>query len=699
VLKPDFAAVAGSQRSCSKIGFSHEWTDALLPLRGGALHLHHLDARSLGARPHHLPCQPLMPTRRAAPPPNETSPAPFGGVPAGAHLRITDTTLRDGNQSLFRSALTNDELATLAGRFDGLGFAALEAFGGDTYEAALARGEDPWDALARMAAATPRTPLQSLIRGQYLVAGRSLPDDAVRLWIQTAADLGVDIFRIFDALNDLRNLEVPVAAAKAAEKRVQGALAYTVSPVHDLALWRELARGMRDLGVDDVVIKDTGGLLTPQMASELVPALAEATGLPVIVHSHCSGGLAPFTYLAAIQAGAAGVDTAFAAFGGGAGQPGVEALVAILPESGRDTGLNLNELVALRDELEEVRSRHLEDLIPFADRADPLLLQYALPRSMLQDIVGMLEEHGARAHFEEVLAEVARVREDLGWAPLLAPVRQLVAAQAVYNVLGSTRYETVTQELKDYLQGLYGAPPKPVNPHVRTQVLGQTDPITVRPADLLNPVVEATRDALLKEAQAADDTEATGSTALPATDGDVLHAILFPEPAAQVRGSRRTLADLVARQEEEAREEELGAGEEAGPPADSPAAASVAPPAPQAAELQVEVEGEVFTVRVTGAGFAITPGAAPAAATPAPGGAAPAAAPAPHNAVVAPMQGLIVKIPVEVGTEVQMGDVVAVLEAMKMQNDIVANRAGTVTHILVNEQDVVTPEQPLIAIG
>ncbi|MBO0708335.1 MAG: pyruvate carboxylase subunit B, partial [Candidatus Dormibacteraeota bacterium] len=492
---------------------------------------------------------------------------------AAAHLRITDTTLRDGNQSLFGGALTNDELAALAGRFDGLGFAALEVFGGGTYEAALLRGEDPWDGLARMAAATPKTPLQALIRGQHLVAGRSLPDDVVRLWVQTAADLGVDIFRVFDALNDLRNLKVPVAAARDAGKRVQGALAYTVSPAHDRRLWQDLARGMKELGVDDIVIKDTGGLLTPQVAGDLVPALAEATGLPVIVHSHCSGGLAPFTYLAAIQAGADGVDTAFAAFGGGAGQPGVESLVTVLPGAERQTGLDLKRLIGLRDELEEIRSRHLDDLIPFADRADPLLLEYALPRAMLQDIVDLLEEHGARSHFEEVLAEVARVREDLGWAPLLAPVRQLVAAQAVYNVLGSTRYETVTQELKDYLQGLYGAPPKPVNPAVRTQVLGQTDPITVRPADLLDPLVEATRDALLKEAQAADDTEATGSTALPATDGDVLHAILFPEPAAQLRGSRRALADLAARQEDEAREEEIaaaeaGAGEAA---ADAPA--------------------------------------------------------------------------------------------------------------------------------
>jgi biotin carboxyl carrier protein len=318
---------------------------------------------------------------------------------------------------------------------------------------------------------------------------------------------------------------------------------------------------------------------------------------------------------------------------------------------------------------------------------------------MLQDVLGMLEEHDARAHFDEVLAEVARVREDLGWAPLLAPVRQLVAAQAVYNVLGSARYETVTQELKDYLQGLYGAPPKPVNPEVRTQVLGQTDPITVRPADLLSPIVEATRDALLKEAQAADDTEATGSTALPATDGDVLHAILFPELAAQLRGSRRTLAELAAREEAEAREEELGAGEAAGEGDAGAPGATPAVAAPQTAELQVEVEGEIFTVRVTGAGFAVTPGATSAAAPAGDGGTAAPPAPAPQNAVVAPMQGLIIKIPVEVGTEVQMGDVVAVLEAMKMQNDIVANRAGTVTHILVKEQDVVTPEQPLVAIG
>ncbi|MGH7910733.1 MAG: biotin/lipoyl-containing protein, partial [Candidatus Dormibacteraceae bacterium] len=427
-------------------------------------------------------------------------------------------------------------------------------------------------------------------------------------------------------------------------------------------------------------------------------ALGDATGLPVVVHSHCSGGLAPFTYVAAIEAGAAGVDTAFAAFGGGAGQPGVEALVAVLQGDPHETGLDLGRLIALRDELEEVRSRHQEDLIPFADRADPQLLAYALPRSMLHEIAGLLDDHDARGHFEEVLDEVARVREDLGWAPLLAPVRQLVGAQAVYNVLGSTRYETVTQELKDYLQGLYGAPPRPVDAAIREQVLARADPITVRPADLLEPQVEATREALLKAAQAEDRTEATGSAAIPPSDGDLLHAILFPELAAGLRGSRRAVA---MKEEAEAEEEVIAGAEAAG---EGAGLGEASPPAvagsPQTAELQVEVEGEVFTVRVRGAGFAVNPGAfvsAPAgggdgAATPA------ASAVALQNAVTAPMQGLIIKIPVEVGTEVQLGDVVAVLEAMKMQNDIVANRAGKVSQILVKEQDVVSPEQPLLAI-
>ncbi|MFZ0216783.1 MAG: pyruvate carboxylase subunit B, partial [Candidatus Dormiibacterota bacterium] len=465
-------------------------------------------------------------------------------APPKPGLRITDTTLRDGNQSLFGGALTNDELAALAARLDGLGFAALEAFGGGTYEVALRRGEDPWEGLRRLVAATPKTPIQALVRGQNLVASRSFADDTVELWVKVAAELGVEIFRVFDALNDVRNLEVPIAAAKRAGARVQGALAYTVSPVHDLALWRELAGRLRDLGVDDLVVKDTGGLLTPQAARELVPALAEAAGLPVVVHSHCSGGLAPFSYLASIEAGAAGVDTALSTFGWGASQPGVEALVTVLEGGPHDIGLDLGALTSLRDELEAVRAAHVDDLIPFADRADAQLLHYAVPRSLLHQVTETLDEHNARDRFDDVLGEVASVREDLGYPPLLAPVRELVAAQAVYNVLGGARYETVTQELKDYLQGLYGAPPKPVDVAIRRLVLAQSDPVTVRPADLLVPQVEPARALLAGEVREA--AEEAGAAPVEVSDGDVLHAILFPELAAELRGSVRAQAALAA---------------------------------------------------------------------------------------------------------------------------------------------------------
>ena len=622
-------------------------------------------------------------------------------------LRITDTTLRDGNQSLFGGALTNDELATVATLLDGLGFAALEAFGGGTYESALKRGEDPWEGLRRIHEAAPKTPLQALIRGQHLVGGRSFADDTVELWVQTASALGVEIFRVFDALNDIRNLEVPVAAAKRTGARVQGALAYTTSPVHDVPLWRELACRVRDLGVDDIVVKDTGGLLTPQAARQLVPALQEATDLPVVVHSHCSGGLAPFSYLAAIEAGAAGVDTALSTFGWGAGQPGVEALVTVLAGSPHDTGLDLGALTALRCQLEQVRNRHAGDLIPLADRADPQLLHYGLPRSLLHQVTELLDEHRAGDRFDDVFHEVTRVREDLGYPPLLAPVRQLVGAQAVYNVLGESRYETVTQELKDYLQGLYGAPPKPVDVSIRRLVLSQSDPITVRPADLVPPQVEAARQALAEEREA--DAEAHAPAPAP-SDGDVLHSILFPDLALQLRGTQRAAAaraaDSAEQEAEQLAEQEVGALAEGAAEAmdASPSSGASAPGPAQTAELQVEVEGEVFRVRVTGAGVQVAPEAAGAPADPG-GGGAPAthpAAPAPSGAgstVVAPMQGLIIKIPVEVGTEVKLGDVVAVLEAMKMQNDIVATRAGTVTEIFVNEQDVVGPDQPLVAIG
>ncbi|HEX6349559.1 MAG TPA: pyruvate carboxylase subunit B [Candidatus Dormibacteraeota bacterium] len=590
-------------------------------------------------------------------------------------LQLTDTTFRDGNQSLLGGHMLPDEILPIAERMDGIGFHSVEAFGGATFETFLRLGADPWEYLKGLQKALPKTPIQALIRGQNLVGTRNYADDAVELFVRHAAACGVDIFRVFDPLNDLRNMEAAIRAAKAAGKRVQGALSYAISPAHTLQLWTSLAKGLADMDCDEVVVKDTSGLLSPQVTWELVTALREAVSVPIVVHSHCTSGMAPMSYMAAIEAGANVVDTAMSPLAWGASQPGCESVVAALAGGDYDTGLNMDRLAEVTDLLEPVKRRHVEHMSSFVDRVDSDVLRYQMPGFMLEDIQRQLAQHDAAARFDEVLKEVTRVRGDLGDPPLVAPLRQMIASQAVFNVLGKERYETVTQELKDYLQGLYGRPPKPADPEVRRLVLGREEPITIRPADLLEPQVEEARAQLRKQK-------------LDPSDGNVLNYLLFPG---------LTLKLLRPPKEEQAQEKAPAAnGSEPAaaappPPAPEPAAAA---PAPTAAEFEVEVEGEVFKVRVSGAGMVVAPagaaGAAPAAAS---------ALPSRDGAVVAPMQGLIVKLPVKKGDAVKLGDVVAVLEAMKMQNDIVSTAAGSVVDVYVKEGDVVSPNQALLAIA
>jgi pyruvate carboxylase subunit B len=599
-------------------------------------------------------------------------------------LRLTDTTLRDGNQSLLGGHLRGEELLPIARKLDSIGLFALEAFGGATFETSLRLGEDPWESLRRLHGATPSTPVQALVRGQNLVGHGNYADDAVELFVATAARSGIDVFRVFDPLNDLRNMEVAVRAAQRAGKRVQGALCYAVSPADDLQRWCSLARGLAAMGVDDLVVKDTSGLLAPQATWELVGMLRETTGLPVVVHSHCGSGMAPMAYLAAVEAGASVLDTAMSPLAGGASQPATESLVAALAGGDHDTGLDLEKLVEIKLDLDELRRRHIEHLSPAADRIDPDILRYQMPAIMLEDIHRQLEKHNALARLREALAEVPEVRRELGFPPLVAPIRQIVAAQAVYNVLGDERYATVSQELKDYLQGLYGAPPRPADVEVRRLVLGQGEPITIRPADLLDPQVDTARAQLRRHG-------------VDPTDERVLTYLLFPALAMELflrqDAPPKPAGAAPARVAEKATAEEPpagGAGEAAAEPAPAPQ--------PVAAEFEVEVEGEVFHVRVAGAGMTVLPAMAAA-----PGAAAAAGAPAPRRArdgaITAPMQGLIVKVPVKVCDEVKLGDVVAVLEAMKMQNDIVATQPGRVVEVYVREGEVVSPNQPLVAIG
>jgi len=593
-----------------------------------------------------------------------------------ARVRLVDTTFRDAQQSLLGGYLRTDEIVPIAAKMDSIGFAAMEAFGGATFETQLRIHEDPWEYLRKLNKATPNTPIQALIRGQNLVSKRNFADDVVELFVKHAAKCGVDVFRVFDPLNDLRNMEASISAVLKTRKKVQGALSYAISPAHNIELWGSLAKGLVNMGCEEIVIKDTSGLLSPQATWELVTALKHVVKVPIDVHSHCSSGMAPMAYMAAVEAGAEVLDVAISPLAWGASQPAAESVVAALEGGEYDTGLELGKMWEVQQDVEELKRRHIEHLSPVADRVDASILRYHMPGLMIDDVYRQLSARSATDRLNEVLDEANHVRRHIGYPPLVAPIRQMIATQAVYNVLGGERYATVTQELKDYLQGLYGRPPAPVDPELRRLVIGREEPITIRPADLLEPQVDGGRQQVKKSGHEPSDDA-------------VLIQLMFPSLAADyMRGPEQPSADG------EKPAASAPAPNEAPPP---PAPSAEPPPPPaQSAEFDVEVEGEVFKVRVSGAGLAVVPAAAAAAP-----GSNPGPPPPPkitEGTVIAPMQGLIVKIPVKTGDDVKLGDVVAVLEAMKMQNDIVTTVGGKVNAIYVNEGQVVTPNQPLLAI-
>jgi pyruvate carboxylase subunit B len=602
-----------------------------------------------------------------------------------ARLRLIDTTFRDASQSLLGGRLAGDEIIPIAKMMDGIGFAALEAFGGATFETQVLRGEDPWEYLRDLAKATPNTPIQALIRGQNLVANRNFADDVVELFVKHAARCGIDVFRVFDPLNDLRNMETAIHAVLKAKKKVQGALCYAISPAHSVELWCSLAKGLENMGCHEVVIKDTSGLLSPQATWELVSALKQNVRLPIDVHSHCSSGMAPMAYMAGVEAGAEILDVAMSPLAWGTSQPAAESVVAALSGGEHDTGLDLERMWEAHNAVEALKRKHLEHLSPVADRVDADILRYQIPGLMLEDIYRQLDSHEAGARIGEVLEEANRVRLELGYPPLVAPIRQMIASQAVFNTIGGERYSTVTQELKDYLQGLYGRPPVPADPELRRLVLGREEPITIRPADLLEPQVDTVRRQLKKRG-------------VDTTDDAVLIQLLFPNLASEYHRRRAGgAAPKPPAPRPVATSDPPSAVPAPAPPA-TPAPAPAAAPAPvSTAEFEVEVEGETFKVRVTGAGMSVVP--ASAAATGQPADQASFAPRAGEGTVSAPMQGLIVKIPVTTGDDVKLGDIVAVLEAMKMQNDIVTTVAGKVLSVYVKEGEVVGPNQALLTIG
>jgi pyruvate carboxylase subunit B len=592
---------------------------------------------------------------------------------------ITETVLRDAQQSLVQGRLKLQHVLPIAATLDEIGYHALDAWGGWTFSASIrVLHEDPWQRLRALKAAITKTPLQMLIRGQTLIAQAHQPDDVVRAFIEQAVQAGVSVVRMFDPLNDLRNLEVPVKAAKKTGARVIGALVYSPSPVQDQAWMVKAAVRLKALGCDWIGIEDVAGILGPDAGRALVRALIEGTGLPVSMHSHSTTALAPITYFAAIEAGATGIDTALSAMAWGASQPATETMVAALRQGPYATDLDLGLIGQANRYFDELHDDYMEFQDPIAFRNDIHVLDHQLPASVLAVLIRSLREHKALDRYERLLDELVLVREEMGYPPMAAPINQIAAKQALANTMDEKRYQHIEQPFRDYIKGLFGAPPAAIDPEVRKRALGGSEPITIRPADLLKPAMDRAHREMRKQ----------GLT--PTGPDQVLTYILFPEEAPGILRPPPSVSAAPATP--------APAPPDAPPTQAAPALPASAPAAEGMAvrEFTVEVDGEPYHVRIRGDGG----GGPPVAAAP-PSAAAAAAprGPSGDGAIQAPMQGMVVKVKVAAGARVKLGDVVVILEAMKMQNDIVATVSGTVREVFAKEGTVVSPNDVLMIIG
>ncbi len=403
-------------------------------------------------------------------------------------LRLTDTTLRDAHQSLIATRMRLGDILPIAADMDSIGFFSLEAWGGATFDSCLRfLNEDPWERLSALHKHIPKTPLQMLLRGQNLVGYRHYADDVVEEFVSLAVKNGVRIFRIFDALNDLRNMTTAIRAAKEKRAHVQGTICYTVSPVHTTESFVDLALDLEGVGCDSLCLKDMAGLLTPENTFELIRAFKKAVTLPISLHSHCTSGVAPLSYGAAIQAGVDIVDTALGPFSGGTSQPPTESVAAAFRGTEFDTGLNLEDLARLSGYFATLREKYQSLFDPIAQRPDIGVFLHQVPGGMLSNLLSQLKEQKKADLYPAVLQEIPRVRKDLGYPPLVTPTSQIVGTQAVLNVMMGKRYGQVSKEVKEYCLGYYGKTPAPIDPEIRKKIIGNGKPIEGRPADQLKP--------------------------------------------------------------------------------------------------------------------------------------------------------------------------------------------------------------------
>jgi pyruvate carboxylase subunit B len=605
-------------------------------------------------------------------------------------VHFTDVILRDAHQSLIATRMRTEDMLPICDKLDAVGYWSLECWGGATYDACLRfLKEDPWERLGKLRAALPNTPLQMLLRGQNLLGYRHYSDDVVRAFVQKAAKSGMDVFRIFDALNDLSNLRTAIEATKAADKHAQGTICYTVSPVHNVAGFVAMGRELQAMGCDSICIKDMAGLLTPYATGELVKALKDAVDLPLHLHCHATAGQSEMCHLKAIENGCSHIDTAISSFAGGTSHPPTESLVAALRGTKHDSGLDLEMIQEIGLYFYGVRKKYHQFESDHTG-VDTRVQVNQVPGGMISNLANQLREQNALDRMNDVLDEIPAVRKDLGYPPLVTPTSQIVGTQAVLNVLTGKRYQTITNEVKRYLQGGYGKAPSVVNPTLQQQAIGSEKPIECRPADLLPPELERLR---------------TDIASLAKSEEDVLSYAMFPDVGRKFLEERAagTLRPETLEPMRVSAESENGI-------ASAPT------------EFNIILHGESYNVKVTGAGhknagerhFYFTVDGVPEEVLieslnevvldgGTKGGVKETIAgrrpkPTSEGHIATSMPGNIVDVLVKVGERVEAGQPILVTEAMKMETEVQSPIAGVVKEIYAQKGDAVSPQETLVEI-